>query len=468
MEEIHLRIHIGQQEIQWAHQVVGRAAPLPLNPLQSSDPAALQVYGQQLYDTYLRGTLFEEVLSKSAPLILRIYDDADQHWELLHDGTAYLAFGRAFILRMSLPTLNSTPLAIERPPLRILVTTVSTSAGLQKPDADEIDTLFHRLERAHSGLIEVTVLRNPSRMRWLRIMDDAALEGKPFHLWHYSGGQVDTNTLQLADTTFTYDQINALLGGQKVLRGIVLDIRGTHIMPDVSRLLTVPFVMLPRFPLPDETAALFFTYFYESLMTQNLAAAVSYARQKVYTYSAGDSYQTAAMTVYSRAIDQDIFARAQSANESEQPVIRDQVFVSYSHHDKAWCEQLMDYLEPLRQNHMVKSWVDSDIEVGSRWFDEIQRSLSQAKVAVLLASPAFFRSKFIQTHELPYILEQRSRGTCTVIWVAVSAYTYKYTPLAAIQAAHPPQEPLDRLATTAAEDVLLKVVRLVVAALKEN
>lgn len=468
MEEILLRIHAGQQTLQWRHDIVNKTAPAPLAQVKIHAHSDLERYGQNLYDKYLRGTLFEKAMASSMPVILRVYDENDQWWELLHDGDKHLAIEQVVILRMPSSDLVNSSVSIDRPPLRILVTTVSTSPGTKKAQPDEIEAVFRRLERNNPGMIEVTLLRNPSRIRWMRAIDDAVGDGKPFHIWHYAGEQLDTKTLQLDGSTATIEQINALFSSQNTLKVISLDFSERQIQSENFRLLTAPFVIVPQAPTQAESLSLFFRFFYDSIGSKDLAQALLNARQKVFAYSVGDVLQSTAITVFSRTIDYEIFSRPHPDEKNNPIMIRNQVFVSYSHRDETWCKRLMSYLDPLRQSHVIRAWVDSDIEVGSDWFDEIQKGLAQAKVAVLLASPEFFRSQFIQTHEMPYILEQRRLGNCTVVWVAVSAYTYEFTSLNAIQAAHPPHEPLDRLSNTAADDVLLKIVRLVAAALKEN
>jgi len=460
MEEVTLRIEGNTRTIQWRHEVIKYTSPISEPPIDASQP---EHYGQVLYDTYLRGTLFEKAALSSNSLALRIYDSEQNHtWELLHDGNKFLALQHG-ISRLPSNRFASATMALNRPPLRVLVTTNLEADVNYKSQLDAIEIMFHRWERADS-MVEITTVRNPSRMRWIRTMDDALSAQKPFHIWHYVGQQIDNNTLQLAESTIRFDQINSLLDTQTDLRGIVLDLVGTPYPKPVNHL-KVPFVLMPHYPLDRESATLFFHLFYENLWDKGITEAALLARQKLYSYTA-EIRLASAIAIYHQGTDDRFTLRSpQPSSIPEKERIRDQVFVSYSHQDEAWCNQLMSFLEPLSQTHVIKTWVDKDIEVGSDWFDSIQKALEQAKVAVLLASPAFFRSKFIQTHELPYILEQRNLGNCTVIWVAVSAYPYELTPLASIQAVHPTNEPLDRISKHNAEDVLFKIVRLVAAAL---
>lgn len=122
--------------------------------------------------------------------------------------------------------------------------------------------------------------------------------------------------------------------------------------------------------------------------------------------------------------------------------MRDQVFISYSHADQKFLDELLTHLSPLQRAGRVTAWSDQQIVAGSRWFEEIQAALSKTKVAVMLVSPKFLASDFIHQHELGPLLKEAERGGVTVLWVLVRACSYRATPLRDYQAILPPDKSL--------------------------
>src|ERR687894_656546 len=89
---------------------------------------------------------------------------------------------------------------------------------------------------------------------------------------------------------------------------------------------------------------------------------------------------------------------------------RENVFVSYSHRDRGWLEWLMVHLAVLERRRLIHVWSDTRIAFGADWEVEIERALSESRVAVLLVSPAFLASDYIWSKELPRIMGHREQG----------------------------------------------------------
>lgn len=123
-------------------------------------------------------------------------------------------------------------------------------------------------------------------------------------------------------------------------------------------------------------------------------------------------------------------------------VMRNNIFISYSHTDKKFLDALLIHLKPLERVGIATAWSDKQIAPGSKWMDEIQSALDCAKIAVLLASPAFLASDFVNEHELAPLLKKAENEGMHIIWVPVRASLFKETPLKNYQAVISPDKPL--------------------------
>ena len=145
-------------------------------------------------------------------------------------------------------------------------------------------------------------------------------------------------------------------------------------------------------------------------------------------------------------------------------VVRDQVFISYSHTDKRWLHQLLEQLAPLEHQNKVKVWSDTDLTPGAEWAKEIATGLATAKVAVLLVTPSFLASHFIAERELPPLLEAAEKEGVTIFWIAVRASNYGETPIAKYQAANDPARPLKTLSAARRDQEWVNISRKLLAA----
>jgi hypothetical protein len=135
---------------------------------------------------------------------------------------------------------------------------------------------------------------------------------------------------------------------------------------------------------------------------------------------------------------------------------RRSVFIAYSHCDRQWLVRLRVFLSPQVRQDQLEIWDDTRIPVGASWHDEIKAALVRARVAVLLVTPDFLASDFIQEVEVPSILEAAAAGHLTVFCVPISTSSLAGSPLLKFQWANH-NKPLDLLSKAKRHRALVEI-----------
>jgi hypothetical protein len=148
-----------------------------------------------------------------------------------------------------------------------------------------------------------------------------------------------------------------------------------------------------------------------------------------------------------------------TADRQEAKVPRSLIFVSYSHHDDQWLERLQVHLRPLARQGGIDLWDDTRIRAGDEWRREIEEAIEVCKVAVLVVTADFMASDFIDSNELPPLLQAAKQRGARIISVLASSSNFEDTELARYQAINSPSKPLDMLPRGEQEAVFVKLYK---------
>ncbi len=139
---------------------------------------------------------------------------------------------------------------------------------------------------------------------------------------------------------------------------------------------------------------------------------------------------------------------------------RTNVFISYSHQDKQFLDELQRHLEYFQKNQIIKVWDDQQIYPGLRWQKEILRALAATKVAILLVSADFLGSDFIAVHELPPLLAAAQSGEVNIIPVIIRPCAFSDSKLNVFQSVN--TDPLSLLTKAKREQIWTRLTEFVV------
>jgi tetratricopeptide (TPR) repeat protein len=92
-----------------------------------------------------------------------------------------------------------------------------------------------------------------------------------------------------------------------------------------------------------------------------------------------------------------------------------EVFISYSHKDQTFREELEIHLSNLKRQNIISSWYDGDITPGSEWEPQIMDHLTSAQIILLLISADFIHSDFCYSIEMNQAIDRHNAGEARVI-----------------------------------------------------
>lgn len=110
------------------------------------------------------------------------------------------------------------------------------------------------------------------------------------------------------------------------------------------------------------------------------------------------------------------------------------VFISYSHKDEEYKDELLKHLAIFKRSNLIESWHDRLIEPGTEWKNQINHHLNSANVILLLISENFVYSDYCWDIEMGSALERHANGEATVIPIILKPIVdWEHSPFASLQ-----------------------------------
>lgn len=105
------------------------------------------------------------------------------------------------------------------------------------------------------------------------------------------------------------------------------------------------------------------------------------------------------------------------------------LFISYSHKDEHFKDELVIMLSGLERRGIIDAWQDRRIEPGSEWFNSIQDAMNECQIALLLVSGDFLASEFIVGNELPELFQMRKTTGLRAVPIIVRECLWQSEPV---------------------------------------
>jgi tetratricopeptide (TPR) repeat protein len=110
-----------------------------------------------------------------------------------------------------------------------------------------------------------------------------------------------------------------------------------------------------------------------------------------------------------------------------------EVFFSYAHEDEALRDELKKHLSNLKRQGVITDWYDRDISAGKEWDEEVKEHLESARVILLLISPDFMDSDYINDVEVKRAMERHESGEARVLPVILRPVDWQGAPFSKLQ-----------------------------------
>jgi len=104
-------------------------------------------------------------------------------------------------------------------------------------------------------------------------------------------------------------------------------------------------------------------------------------------------------------------------------------FVSYSHKDQLFCDQLRAHLAVLKSERLIDAWHYQKIQPGGVIDTEISEQLESCDLFLPLVSSDFLDSRYCRDIEMPRALERQRAENLRIVPVIIRSCDWKASPL---------------------------------------
>lgn len=109
------------------------------------------------------------------------------------------------------------------------------------------------------------------------------------------------------------------------------------------------------------------------------------------------------------------------------------IFISYAHEDERYRVKFVKHLTPLKNEGLINVWDDRKIPPGGVWPEEIHAQIEKADIILLLVSPDFMASNYINGVEIKRAMELHEDGKTRVIPVILKPSDWTHAIFAKLQ-----------------------------------
>ncbi len=133
------------------------------------------------------------------------------------------------------------------------------------------------------------------------------------------------------------------------------------------------------------------------------------------------------------------------------------IFISYSHVDDNYRNELQKHLTCLQHQGIVETWHDRRIISGEKWADRIDDELRQADIILLLISSDFISSRYCYELEMTEALARHNRKEAVVVPIILRPCHWTGLPFGQLQAATKDGKPVEKYLSL--DDAFLEIIQ---------